>query len=90
VGRAVSGLGIRYEVPHNTTSGQAVLVSTPSSYLAYVPDDKIRFPVLTAFSVFDAMSLGDYFSAFQRLIFPLSIGSSNPRRKELLLVYLTL
>jgi len=66
---AESGLGIRYEVLYNTTSGQAVLVSTPSPYLAYVPDDKIRFPVLTAFSVFEAVSLGDYFSAFQRLKF---------------------
>jgi hypothetical protein len=78
---AESGLGVRYEVLYNTMCGQAVLISTPSPYLAYEPDDKIRFQVLTGFSVYDAVSLGNYFSAFQKLIFPLSIGSSNPRRK---------
>jgi len=53
-------------------------------------DDKIRFQILTAFSVFGAVSLGDHFLAFHRLIFPSSIGSSNPRRKELLLGCFTL
>ena len=55
-------------------------------------DDKISFQILTAFSVFDAVSHRDYFLAFflQRLIFPLSIGSSNRRRKELLLGCFTL
>ena len=78
---AVSGRGVRYEVLHNTTSGQSFLVWTPNTYLAYVPDDKIRFQFLTAFSVFDAVSLGDHFPAFQGLTFPLSMGPSNPRRK---------
>jgi len=48
------------------------------------------FQDLTALSVFYTVSLGEYFSAFQRLIFPLSTGSSNPRRKELLVGYFTL
>jgi len=78
---AAGGLGVRYGVLHNTTGGLSVLVSTPSTYLAYVLDDKISFQFLTAFSVFDAMSLDGHFLAFQRVIFPFSIGSSNPRRK---------
>jgi len=87
---AVSGTGVRYDVLHNTTSEQSFLVWTRNTYIAYVPDDKIRFQVLTAFSVFDAVSLGDYFPAFQGLTFPSSMGSSNPRRKELLLGCCTL
>ena len=78
---AVIGFGVRYEELHNTMCGQSFGISTPSPYLAYVPAVKIRFQILIAFSVFHVVSLGDYLLAFQSLVFPLSIGPSNPRRK---------